>query len=90
MTTNADGPGVLAVETGHPTDWEGVSATFHPLSMPRQFLTSWSLLADLRRRVDNYDVVHIHGLYRFHTVAAAVTQGAVVAMFRTSSKRTAV
>jgi glycosyltransferase involved in cell wall biosynthesis len=71
ITTNADGDGVLDVKTGHSVDWHGVAATFHPIVAPKRFLTSWSLLADLRRRVDTYDVVHIHGLYRFHTIAAA-------------------
>jgi glycosyltransferase involved in cell wall biosynthesis len=29
------------------------------------------MLSDLRQRVEGFDVVHIHALYRFHTVAAA-------------------
>ena len=31
------------------------------------------MLADLRVRVADFDVVHIHSLYRFHTIAAAAT-----------------
>ncbi len=74
VTTNVDGRGVLDVETGRRVEWDsGVSATFHPLAWPRRFLTSWSLLGDLRRRIDTYDVVHIHSLYRFHTIAASAT-----------------
>jgi glycosyltransferase involved in cell wall biosynthesis len=73
VTTNVDGGGVLDVELGRPLEWDGACATFHPLGRPRKFLTSWSLLADLRQRIDTYDVVHIHSLYRFHTIAAAVT-----------------
>lgn len=71
VTTNADGPGVLAVETRRPVQWAGATVTFHPLSHPRAFLTSWSLLADLRSRSRKFDVLHVHSLYRFHTIAAA-------------------
>jgi glycosyltransferase involved in cell wall biosynthesis len=71
LTTNVDGDGVLDVATGRRVDWEGVSATFQPLSLPRRFLTSWPLLANLRRSAGTYDVIHVHGLYRFHTIAAA-------------------
>ena len=74
VTTNVDGRSVLDVETGRHVEWDtGVVATFHPLAWPRRFLTSWPMLGDLRRRIDTYDVVHIHSLYRFHTIAAATT-----------------
>jgi glycosyltransferase involved in cell wall biosynthesis/uncharacterized protein YbaR (Trm112 family)/SAM-dependent methyltransferase len=71
ITTNVDGDGTLEVQTGQTLDWGGVNATFHRLSSPRRFLTSWSMLEDLNRRVAQFDVVHIHSLYRFHTIAAA-------------------
>lgn len=71
VTTNADGPGRLNVPTGHVLDWAGSRVTFHPLSAPSSYLTSWPLLADLRRRVRTFDIVHIHCLYRFHGLAAA-------------------
>ena len=72
VTTNADGPGTLDVPLGRALDWDGATTTFHPLSRPRRFLTSWTMVADLWRRVKDVDVVHIHSLYRFHTIAAAV------------------
>lgn len=71
VTTNIDGPGTLDVETGRPLLWEGVQVRFHQLSIPRRFLTSWPLVMDLRSRVSGFDVVHVHSLYRFHTIAAA-------------------
>lgn len=71
ITTNADGSGVLDVPVGRAVDWAGAIATFHPLSAPRRYLTSWPMLAELRHRVPTFDVVHIHSLYRFHTIAAA-------------------
>lgn len=72
VTTNADGPTVLDVPTGRAVRWAGASVTFHPLATPRWYVTSWSMLRDLRRRVSTFDVVHIHYLYRFHAVAAAI------------------
>jgi len=71
VTTNADGAGALDVSVGRALDWAGATTTFHPRSAPRRYLTSWPMVADLRRRVAAFDVVHIHSLYRFHTIAAA-------------------
>lgn len=72
VTTNVDGTGTLDVPIGSAIDWDGTAATFHAVSAPRWYLTSWSMLADLDRRVNQFDVVHIHCLYRFHGVAAAI------------------
>ncbi len=72
VTTNADRSGVLEIETGRVIDWAGAAATFHPLSKPRRYATSWAMLADLQQRVSTFDVVHIHYLYRFHGLAAAI------------------
>jgi glycosyltransferase involved in cell wall biosynthesis/SAM-dependent methyltransferase len=71
LTTIADRSSVLDIPTGRVIDWAGAATTFHPLSMPSRYITSWPMLADLRRRASTFDVVHIHYLYRFHGVAAA-------------------
>ena len=71
VSTNADGAAVLPVPTGGIIDWNGARTTFHPVDLPARYLTSWSLLADLRRRLSTFDVVHTHGLYRFPGLAAA-------------------
>ncbi len=71
VTTTADRPGVLDVPAGRLIDWAGAAATFHPISTPRAYVTSWPMLADLRRRASTFDIVHIHYLYRFHGLAAA-------------------
>ena len=71
VTTNADRPGVLDVPTGRLIEWAGAATTFHPISAPKGYVTSWSMLADLFRRESTFDVVHIHYLYRFHGLAAA-------------------
>lgn len=75
-TTNADGDRCLPVQLGEPVVWEGATTRFHPLSRPRGYLTSWSLLANLRRRLPDFDIVHIHTLYRFHGLAAAAVSRA--------------
>jgi glycosyltransferase involved in cell wall biosynthesis/SAM-dependent methyltransferase/uncharacterized protein YbaR (Trm112 family) len=72
VATDADGPGTLDVATGRPIPWGAAIATLHRRSRPRAFLTSWGMLVDLWRRVPTFDVIHIHTLYRFHTIAAAV------------------
>jgi len=72
ITTNVDGSGVLPVPTDIPTEWAGLTATFHSVDPPRRYLTSWSMLGALRERIAEFDVVHIHSLYRFHTVAASL------------------
>ncbi len=71
VTTNVDGDDRLPVPLAQPVAWAEATATFHALSVPTWYLTSWSMLADLRRRVAGFDIVHIHALYRFHGVAAA-------------------
>lgn len=71
VTTNADRPGVLDVPTGRLIEWAGAATTFHPISAPKGYVTSWSMLVDLFRRESTFDVVHIHYLYRFHGLAAA-------------------
>jgi glycosyltransferase involved in cell wall biosynthesis/SAM-dependent methyltransferase len=71
VTTNVDGAGALDIPTGRLTEWAGAAVTFHPIFPPRKYLTSSSMLADLRIRLSTFDVIHIHCLYRFHDVAAA-------------------
>jgi glycosyltransferase involved in cell wall biosynthesis/SAM-dependent methyltransferase len=71
VTTNVDGEGRLSVPLGQPVVWKGATTTFHALSAPTRYLTSWSLLADLRHRMASFDIVHINTLYRFHGLAAA-------------------
>jgi glycosyltransferase involved in cell wall biosynthesis len=70
-TTNADGKEVIPVDIGVPIRWRGMLVTFHPLKYPKRFLTSWDLLSRLRERASEFDVIHIHSLYRFHTIAAS-------------------
>ena len=72
VATDADGPGVVDAPTGRRVDWAGAAVTFHTRSWPRRFLVSWPLLRDVWQRSSHFDVVHIHYLYRFHTIAAVL------------------
>ena len=70
-TTNADGMGVLPVATGRPIRWQGMTVTFHSLSHPKAYLVSWDMVRTIRQRIAEFDVVHIHSLYRFHTLVTS-------------------
>lgn len=69
MTTNRDGDYELDVPTEAPVDVDGVKVTYFPVQRPRWYLTSVPMARALRSRVAEFDVGHIHGLYRFHTLA---------------------
>jgi glycosyltransferase involved in cell wall biosynthesis len=72
VATDADGPDVVDAPTGRRVEWGGAAVTFHSLSWPRRFLVSWPLVRDVWQRSSQFDVVHIHCLYRFHTIAAVL------------------
>jgi glycosyltransferase involved in cell wall biosynthesis len=69
LTTDRDGRGRLPVLTGRPTEWHGVPTTFFRAHWPRPYAASVGLGAALRRRIAEFDVVHVHSLYLFHTLA---------------------
>lgn len=71
VTTNADHPrGVY-----HRAGWDTLDASAVPVYYaPVQFAplsVSAGLAADLRRAISNFDIVHVHGLYRFPSTFAA-------------------
>jgi glycosyltransferase involved in cell wall biosynthesis len=70
ITTDVDGAGRLPVPTGQPLEWRGVITTFCRVGRPRRFKASPSLWRALRQRIREFDVVHVHSLYLFHTLAA--------------------
>ncbi len=70
-TTNQDGQGTLDVPTDRPVRWEGVTLRYFPIQFPRFWGTSLPLIHSLKEKIPDVNVVHIHTLYLFHTVAAA-------------------
>jgi glycosyltransferase involved in cell wall biosynthesis len=71
MTTDIDGAGHLPVPVGRPLEWRGVTTTFFHAGRPKLYKFSYGLGRALRHRIREFDVVHIHSLYLFHTLAAA-------------------
>jgi glycosyltransferase involved in cell wall biosynthesis len=70
VTTNLDGKTVLAVPLGKPLLNDGVTTTYYPTQRPRSYGTSVPMARTLRKRIAEFDVVHVHSLYLFHTLVA--------------------
>jgi glycosyltransferase involved in cell wall biosynthesis len=66
ITTTWTGRAEASNETG-----PAVPITYHDVSWPRSFGTSWSLAAEVGRRISEFDVVHVHQVYFFHGVVAS-------------------
>lgn len=71
FTTNQDGEAALPVQLRVPLATAGYHTTFFGFSGPPAYSISWGLGEALVRRMADFDIVHIHSLYLFHTVAAA-------------------
>ena len=70
-TTNLDYPdGILDVPTDRAVTENGVVVWYHRLDF-RPMHVSWALARWLLQHITEYDVVHVHGLYRFPTTFAA-------------------
>jgi glycosyltransferase involved in cell wall biosynthesis len=67
-TTDADGPGKRISPKSLPTD---VPLHVFPRSLSEQWKISFTMGQWLSRNVQNYDVVHIHGIWSFSTSVAA-------------------
>jgi len=72
LTTNADEGGRLDVPLNQPVIKDGVTCIFHNvLAIGGRWKLAPSLVMTLRRLVGRYDLVHIHWLYDFSSIAAA-------------------
>lgn len=71
FTTDWDGSNRLNVPTGsRVTDsTTGVGVTYSNVHFPRGWRASVGLGLQLWRRLDDFDVVHVHGLYQFPVMA---------------------
>jgi len=71
VTTNEDGHGrMLDVPLGEFIPRDANRVRFFPYKGDR-YVTSWPMARWLLARVRDYDLVHVHGLFRFAPVAAA-------------------
>lgn len=71
VTTDADGPGRLAVAYGDWTDFRGIPTRFFERGWSEAFKWSAPLAAWLRRHTHEFQVVHIHAVFSHSSVAAA-------------------
>lgn len=71
FTTNADGPGRLAVPTDRFVELDGVQVRYFPLGWPARLFRAPSMVAAARERLSSYDIVHIHALFLWPTARMA-------------------
>ncbi len=72
LTTTADSGGRLDVPLRQPVVRDGVTYVFHNVwTIGRRYGFAPSLWTTLRRTIATYDLVHIHWLYDFSSIAAA-------------------
>jgi glycosyltransferase involved in cell wall biosynthesis len=69
-TTNVDGPDTLDLPTGVPIDRDGVKVWYYPVQF-RPLWYSRGMARKLRETVAYFDVVHLHSIFLWPTMAAA-------------------
>lgn len=70
VTTDADGPGRLAVLPGVRREFEGVPTTFYPRLGPDSLKVAPGLCRWLREHVRDWDLVHIHSVFAVPVICA--------------------
>ena len=70
VTTNAGVRGKLSVPLGKPVILRNVSVTYFSHQYFRNFKISLPLAGALKKRIPRFDIVHIHSLFQFSTLAA--------------------
>lgn len=71
FTTDADGPGRLAVPNDRRVDVDGVGVWYFRCGWPRRLYRSTPLRRALVRRMTEFDVVHLHSVFLWPTLVAA-------------------
>jgi len=71
FTTNVDGPNVSPVQVGEAVSLDGVSIWYFSISTPRRLYRSPGMVHALRERISSFDIVHIHSVFLWPTLAAA-------------------
>jgi glycosyltransferase involved in cell wall biosynthesis len=70
-TTNIDGADISNVPVGVPVERDGVSITYFPAGLGRRVFRSPEMDRTLERTIGSFDIVHIHYVWVWPTVAAA-------------------
>lgn len=71
FTTNADINKKSDVPLGKPVNIQNIKVTYFPLQCLKRYKISLPLLEALKRNILNFDIVHIHTLFQFSTLAAS-------------------
>ncbi|QNQ07676.1 glycosyltransferase [Sphingomonas alpina] len=71
FTTNVDGPGISDVPVGMPVDMDGVAVTYFQIGSPRRLYRAPTMSAALRAQIADFDIVHLHSVFLWPTLAAA-------------------
>ncbi len=70
-TTNLDGPDVLDVPVAEPVRLDGVEVRYFPVAWPRRLARSPAMARALHGTISGFDVVHLHSVFLWPTLAAA-------------------
>ena len=71
FTTNLDGPGVLDVPVAEPVRRDGVEVWYFPVTWPRRLARSPAMARTLHGSISGFDVVHLHSVFLWPTLAVA-------------------
>jgi len=70
-TTNVDGQGVHGAKTGQRIAMDGVGVHYFPVQFPRRLYYSPKLAKFLDAHIARYDLLHLHSVFLYPTLAAA-------------------
>lgn len=70
-TTNIDGENDLDIDTTQVVDIDGVHVRYFSSKVFRRYFYSPEMLSTLKKEIDTFDLVHIHTVFLWPTVAAA-------------------
>lgn len=71
VTTHLDGDGVLDVPLDRAVDLDGVAVRYFPVGRLRRFAFSAAMRRWLEAETRNFDVVHLHSIFLWPTLAGA-------------------
>lgn len=70
FTTNIDGDKNLDVPVDQYIQMDGFTIRYFPVQSPRRFTFSLPIFKAFKKKIYNFDIVHIHSLYLFHNLIA--------------------
>ena len=71
FTTDISDNGRVDFPNGKPINTDGYKIYYYSYGIIRKYPISFSLAIALKENIRQFDIVHIHGLYAFHTIITA-------------------